>query len=109
MDKLETFQRNDPRKLFELANQLNERLFFAIFLNETQFKIINHILSLDNFEIWTNFWKVIVIFPICNPKIRMTNLRLQTPMRTTRVLVVREFRTIVVIEIPQLSITMIKE
>lgn len=55
MDKLETFQRNDPRKLFELANQLNERLFFAIFLNETQFKIINHILSLDNFEIWTNF------------------------------------------------------
>ncbi|KAF6068686.1 Bromodomain family protein [Candida albicans] len=55
MDKLETFQRNDPRKLFELANQLNERSFFAIFLNETQFKIINHILSLDNFEIWTNF------------------------------------------------------
>ena len=27
----------------------------------------------------------------------------QTPMRTTRVLVVREFRTIVVIEIPQLN------
>ena len=62
MDKLETFQRNDPRKLFELANQLNERLFFAIFLNETQFKIINHILSLDNFEIWTNFWKVMLYF-----------------------------------------------
>ncbi|CAX40469.1 subunit of the histone acetyltransferase SAGA complex, putative [Candida dubliniensis CD36] len=55
MDKLETFQRNDPRKLFELAKKLNERSFFEIFLNETQFKIIDYILSLNNFEIWTNF------------------------------------------------------
>ncbi|KAL6449704.1 spt7 Transcriptional activator spt7 [Candida maltosa Xu316] len=55
MDKLATFQNNDPRKLFELAKKLNDRKFFEIFLNETQFKIINHIISLNNFEIWTNF------------------------------------------------------
>ncbi|RCK65967.1 Transcriptional activator SPT7 [Candida viswanathii] len=55
MDKLATFQNNDPRRLFELTKKLNERHFFEVFLNETQFKIINHIVSLNNFEIWTNF------------------------------------------------------
>ncbi|KAK6877752.1 Transcriptional activator spt7 [Candida tropicalis] len=55
MDKLATFQNNDPKRLFELTKKLNARHFFEAFLNETQFKIIDHIVSLNNFEIWTNF------------------------------------------------------
>ncbi|KAI5957283.1 SPT7 [Candida jiufengensis] len=56
MDKLNTFKLNDSRTLFNLSKKLNnQRNFFQVFLNENQYKIINFILSLDNFEIWQNF------------------------------------------------------
>lgn len=55
MEKLASFQSNDPKKLFVLAQKLNERKFFELFLNESQFKIIDYIIKLNNFEVWTNF------------------------------------------------------
>ncbi|CAI5756285.1 unnamed protein product [Candida verbasci] len=55
MNQLAIFQFNDSRKLFKLAKLLNNQKFFENFLNDNQFNIINHILSLDNYEIWNQF------------------------------------------------------
>lgn len=55
MEKLTTFQFNNTRKLFELAKKLNNKKFFDVFLNEAQYKIVNYILLLDNFDIWYHF------------------------------------------------------
>ncbi|KAI5963986.1 SPT7 [Candida margitis] len=55
MEKLTSFQHNDPQSLFELAKKLKQRQFFETFLNETQFKIIDYILSLDDVQVWAQF------------------------------------------------------
>ncbi|KAG5420837.1 SPT7 [Candida metapsilosis] len=55
MEKLNPFQQNDSQSLFELAKKLKQRQFFETFLNETQFKIIDYILSLDDLEVWSQF------------------------------------------------------
>jgi transcriptional activator SPT7 len=55
MDKLSTFQFNNSQKLFELAKKLNENKFFEIFLTDSQFKILQFIINLDQYEIWDHF------------------------------------------------------
>ncbi|CCG22934.1 Spt7 SAGA transcriptional regulatory complex subunit [Candida orthopsilosis Co 90-125] len=55
MEKLNPFQQNDSQSLFELAKRLKQRHFFETFLNETQYKIVDYILSLDDIEVWSQF------------------------------------------------------
>lgn len=55
MEKLSAFQINNTYKLFQLAKELNSTKFFETCLNENQHKIINHLLSADNYELWSNF------------------------------------------------------
>ncbi|KAI5957852.1 SPT7 [Candida theae] len=55
MEKLNPFSQNNSLSLFELAKKLKERHFFETFLNETQYKIIDYILSLDDVEVWSQF------------------------------------------------------
>ncbi|KAM9923509.1 hypothetical protein OXX59_005136 [Metschnikowia pulcherrima] len=52
MEKLSSFQGNDPRRLFELAKKLHEKAFFKEVLNNYQYQILKHVLELDNFELW---------------------------------------------------------
>ncbi|KAI5961917.1 SPT7 [Candida pseudojiufengensis] len=56
MEKLNFFRFNNPKTLYNLALKLNnQQNFFQSFLNENQFTIINYILSLENFEVWSYF------------------------------------------------------
>jgi len=55
MEKLSAFQINNKYKLFQLAKELNSTKFFETCLNDNQYKIINHLLSTDNYELWSNF------------------------------------------------------
>ncbi|ODV79611.1 uncharacterized protein CANTADRAFT_49602 [Suhomyces tanzawaensis NRRL Y-17324] len=55
MERLSAFELNNSRKLFELAKKLQDKKFFETFLNEAQFKILKHIIDLDNFDVWYNF------------------------------------------------------
>lgn len=55
MEKLSAFQINNTHKLFELAKDLNSTKFFETCLNDNQYKIINYLLSMDNYEVWSNF------------------------------------------------------
>lgn len=55
MNKLSTFEVNDSFKLFELTKRLNSSKFFKNFLNDSQHKLLNFIINLDNFKIWDNF------------------------------------------------------
>lgn len=54
MDQLSTFQANDSHKLFRLAKALQEKSFFKDVLNSFQYKILMHVLDLDNLEVWNN-------------------------------------------------------
>ncbi|ODV66940.1 hypothetical protein HYPBUDRAFT_109370 [Hyphopichia burtonii NRRL Y-1933] len=55
MNRLSSFQTNNSSKLFRLAKELNETKFFEIFLNEYQYKIVNHILNQNNLQLWKSF------------------------------------------------------
>ncbi|KAK6461268.1 transcription factor, member of the histone acetyltransferase SAGA complex [Scheffersomyces coipomensis] len=55
MDKLTTFKFNNSRKLFGLAKKLHDSKFFETFLNESQYKILDYIINLDDFKLWYNF------------------------------------------------------
>lgn len=55
MEKLNPFQQNDSHSLFELAKKLKQRQFFETFLTETQYKIIDYILLLEDADVWSQF------------------------------------------------------
>ena len=55
MEKLSTFEHNNPKKLFELAKRLHSSNFFESYLNETHLKVLDYIILLNNAEIWDNF------------------------------------------------------
>lgn len=55
MELLSTFQYNNSRKLFDLAQQLNSNNFFEAFLTEQQYQVFNHILKTNNHDLWDHF------------------------------------------------------
>lgn len=55
MEKLNTFQINNSKKLFELTKKLNQTRFFRNFLNDTQYKLLNYLIDLNNSDLWLAF------------------------------------------------------
>lgn len=55
MDKLATFQVNNSHKLFELTKKLHHHQFFRNFLSDTQYKLLSHLITLSNPQLWLAF------------------------------------------------------
>lgn len=55
MDKLATFQSNDPATLLRLTKNLLSKNFFTPFLNHVQLAVLSRIVQVDSKEIWNNF------------------------------------------------------
>lgn len=55
MEKLASFQNNDPAVLLQLTKQLIERDFFLTFLTHSQLKVLTRIVKSNDLNVWKHF------------------------------------------------------
>lgn len=58
------FEVNDSRRLFLLSKKLHASKFFEIFLNDSQSKLFNYLMGLDNLTVWEQFLEGNVVLTI---------------------------------------------
>lgn len=55
MERLISFEHNDPSVLFKLTKNLFERDFFLAFLNQAQSEVLSRIVKLNDINVWKHF------------------------------------------------------